>query len=241
MQRAFTLAELVVLLVVMVIALTIAVPGLYQLQLQAQRGAVTRMVSGLMTTAQAEAKGNFTTTAVRVERAFRTDSEGRMLTNADGTAQWRDHQQIRLLATGRRDVFGELIGGRLAFKQLANRGVVELPRQVWLAPDHALSGQTYKSTSWPPSGKGRVAFDPLDTFHVVFGRDGELVRVPAGLMQYLDQSQGNQIVGHPWPSATSLLLYDRREFEQTGGDLACLQRALPLHINRYTAEVILGE
>ena len=157
MQRAFTLAELLVALSVIVIASSIAAPAIHSLHLHAQRAAAVQTFGAAVAASRATAHGYFTTTALRIERAFETDHHGQMVTDSQGNPRWLNHQQIRRLACGTRKACRPVTGEEYAFRQMAGTGVRKLPRLIWLAPGEALSWPSKGPSPWEPSTPGAAA------------------------------------------------------------------------------------
>ena len=241
MKRAFTLVELIAVATIIVLASSLAAPAIRSVFLSYQQIKAIGTFSSSLTATQSAAQAHFTTAAMRVERAFEVDDRGRMIKDVAGNPQWLAHQHIRLLVFGtRRDGF-EIPGEELSFRQLGGTSPTALPSLVWLAPGYALSPAFETEAFGQPYDPESVPVNPLDTFHIVFDRRGELVQLPAGKIVYLDETQGNAFLNQPHPSARAVIAYDRRGFEQHDSDLGYLKTGLPLYVNRYTGCTIDGQ
>lgn len=241
MRRAFTLTELLVVLAIIVVMSSLSAPAIYQYMLERQRAAAVQTFSAAVANAQVLAQANFTTVAVRVERAFRTDDAGRMLKDATGRPTWLDHQQIRTLAVGLRQSGRPVAREENAFRQLAGTGTAHLPPAAWLAPDDGLSLLAGGDTAWQPPTSGIAAIDLLDTFYIAFDRRGERVRLPADRLVYLDETQNDAFVGFPRPSNLGAIAYNRERFEKSSRDPYWLKMGVPLYVDRRTGSTIRGE
>jgi hypothetical protein len=86
-----------------------------------------------------------------------------------------------------------------------------------------------------------VVIDTLDTFYLTFTRQGELTRLPAGRLVYLDESQNNALVGHPHPPCSGAIVYNRERFVKRNRDAQVLRAGIPLYVDRGTGSTIRGE
>lgn len=241
MKRAFTLIELMVVVAIIVVVSALAVPSIASLMSTYEKQKGVASFETLLATAQATARSHFTSVALRVERAFETDEYGRMVLGADDQPIWLDYQQVRLLVfAGMRPQFGHF-AEQMSFRQLTNSRPTAMPVSFWLAPDYARSSSFNPTLEWQPSDTNTKPINTLDTFYIVWNRHGELVRLPASRMLYLDAAQDHALVDHPYSSALSVIGYDRFAFEQSGGNLDILDEGLPLYINRHNAMLITGE
>lgn len=238
MRRGFTLTELLVVIALIVIMSGLSAPAIHAYLLNREQTLAVRVFSGAVSNAQALARANFTTTAVRVERAFAADDSGRMLRNPAGRPYWLDHQKIRILAVGMHQPQKPVAGEELVFRRLLDVPAVDLPSSAWLAPDNALSLLASGNTTYQPSATGAAAIDTLDTFYLVFNRQGALVRLPASRLVYLDESQDNAFIEHPQPSQMGAITYNRGRFEKSGRDATWLEKGVPLYVNQQTGSVI---
>ena len=68
-----------------------------------------------------------------------------------------------------------------------------------------------------------------------------LVERAARTLDYLDPTQANRIVDHPYPSARSVILYSGERFDESGHDLAVGHQGTDLFINRHTADLIVSD
>ena len=240
MRPAFTLVEMMAVVAMILVMTSLAGPAAHRLILQSQTNSAVHTFSGLVAGAQATAQSHFTTAAVRIERAFKTDEHGQMLKDHAGNALRLPRQQARILVFGMRQPDRPIGHEERAFRQLAHSGVTRLPREAWLAPDYALSLTFVAEELWRAPSAGVAPISTLDTFHVAFDRRGELVQVPAKQLIYLDETQGDLFAGHPYPSARGAVVYRRATFEDSGGDAAYLVNGRPLYINRFTGCVVEG-
>jgi len=241
MKRAFTLIELMVVTAIVVLVSTIAVPSVNSLVFTYEKQKAVASFESLLATAQATARSCFTPVALRVERAFETDEQGRMVIGPGGEPKWLNYQQIRLLifASGR-EQFGSF-GAQGSFRQLADSKPTALSASFWLAPDYARSADFDPMLQWQPADPDTHSINTLETFYLVWNRRSELIRLPASRIIYLDATQDHALVDHPYPSARSVIGYERRAYEQGNGDLGILDRGSPLYVNRHTALLVTGD
>jgi len=241
MRRGFTLIELMVVVAIIVIVTALAVPDIASLLTTYEKQKTVTTFESLLATAQATARSHFTLAALRIERAFKTDEYGRMVLGPGGELIWLDYQQIRLLVfAGQRVQFGSA-AEQVSFRPLANSKPAALPPSFWLAPAYARETGFDTTLQWQPSDPDTQPINTLDTFYLVWNRQGELIRLPADRIIYLDAAQDHALVDHPYPSTLSVIGYDRLAYEQSNKDLAVLDQGLPLYVNRYTAMLITGE
>jgi len=241
MRQAFTLTELIVVIAIIVVMSALSVPAVHNYLLERQSATAVQTLSGTLVNTQAMAQANFTTTAARVERAFKTDDAGRMIKDASGNPIWLDHQRIRILGFGLRQVRNPIPGEERAFRQFADVRPSELPSAAWLAPDDALSLLSGGNTTWRPPPSGLAAIDTLDTFYIAFNRRGELIRLPADRLVYLDETQNNAFVGFPRPSRLGAIAYNRERFEKSGRDPYWLRMGFPLYVDQRMGSIVKGE
>ena len=241
MKRAFTLIELMVVTAIIVLVSTLAVPSVASLMSSYEKQKAIASLTSLLATAQATARSHFTPVALRIERAFEADERGRMVIGPGGEPKWLDYQQIRLLVfAGGREQFGSS-GAQVSFRQLADSKPVALPASFWLAPDYARSASFSPMLQWQSANPDAQPVNTLETFYLVWNRQGELIRLPADRIVYLDATQDHALVDHPYPSARAVIGYERRAYEQSNGDLGILDRGSPLYINRHTALLVPGD
>jgi len=242
MVRAFTLIELMVVTAIILIVSAIAVPSIASLMSIYEQQKAVASFESLLATAQATARSHFTPVALRIERAFKTDERGRMVLGPAGKPIWLDHQQIRLLVfAGRRPQFGSL-AEQLSFRQLPDTNPTQLTPSFWLAPDYARSSGFDPTVPWQPTiDPDTQPINTLDTFYLVWNRQGELFQLPARRIVYLDATQDFALIDHPYPSALSVIGYERDAYEHSNGNLAVLETGLPLYVNRYIGSLVLGE
>ncbi len=247
-RRAFTLIELMVVVGIIVLIVSIAVPSVGPMMASNESAQVANTLNGLFIKAQALAIGNGTPVAVRIERAYktykwRTDPnapEGLSYELMDtsttpGDATWLDYQQARILtfASTKESVF-----------RAEDPAVTPLPKGVWLAPDYVLdkdvsiadSDQHIRQNQPQTSPIHAVRINAIETFLVVFNQRGELVRFPYDYAYYRDRSQcypaGTTLVAPPdiqhgvkvsssgptFGSALGLLSYNREAYNQIGNN-----------------------
>ena len=241
MRRGFTLTELVVVISLIVIMSGLSAPAIQSYLASREQTQAIGVFSGAITNAQALARANFTTTAIRVERAFQTDDAGRMLKDVSGRPRWLDHQRVQILAVGLRQLQRPVAGEELVFRRLLDVPAVELPASAWLAPDNALALLASAGTTYQPAATGATVIDTLDTFYLVFNRQGTLARLPASRLVYLDESQNNALIEHPQPSCTGAIAYNHSRFEKSGRDPRWLKTGLALYVDQRTGSVIGAE
>lgn len=107
----------------------------------------------------------------------------------------------------------------------------------------------------PGGTRPAVPLNRLDTFYIVFNSNGELTRYPAASLVYLDQSQtyingaapviprlSYPTTSATFDSATSAIVYDRRQWIEAGDNHAArqslLSQAQAVNINRVTGSIV---
>lgn len=263
---AFTLIELMVVIGIIVVIAAIALPAMGPMMRSNQTAQVVNTLNGLLVTAQAAAEANGTPVAIRIERAFATkniDIAGRrfevMDRDINGNAKWLDHQQARFL------IFASFKDR--AFRQIDGSKVATLPKNMWLAPEYALTPNTPQFTapdlSEPsltyaptvtPTTATVTTYDRLDNFFITFDRLGQLTAFPASDNNYADRTQTYPSTGSPAVpivpyishadgSARAVLVYDRGLFSAIPSSdgaarLALLKASRPVFINRTTGSIL---
>ena len=266
-RRGFTLVELMVVMTIIALAAAIAVPAIGPMLASNSTAAAVNRLGGVMALAQAQAKNTGFKAAVRIERAYKTNEEGLMIDAQGDSAYsggfdgpvWLDHQQARV-------VVGSRVENVLTDTEqngIRDPIIVKLPAGAWLAPGNSLyaldlryyaNGTFYLNQPPYPIAANYAAYQPFDTFYVGFNKQGQLASIDADDLGYRDQTQayldsGNNklfpTVTHPYPSALSLITYDRKTFENItnlGDKQAFLQRdGFPIYINRFTGAIVEGE
>lgn len=237
MKRAFSLVELMVVIAIILIVVTlsaISIPAM--LRSADQSGAISALESTLAL-AQTKAQLYCTTVGIRIERAYRTDTNGFMVKDSNGEAIWEDHQQIRLVifchkqSSGHSSAWGEagfnvsvppgnnILFEQFTFRRFLNEGVTDLPKSFWVAPVGALENPGNYG-EWQPSNQNASPYNTFETFYVLFNRRGES-KVQDYWMYYLDDGQIDDggtkpIVEHPLPSERAVIVYDRQLYQSQG-------------------------
>jgi len=215
-RRGFTLTELLVVLAILALVATLAVPAMGPMFASNQTAAAKSTISALLVTAQATARANGTPVALQFERAYKTDERGYLVDRVGNTTFQQGysdasglnrfvpvplgHQQIRMLvfAPGKpgsvvSQVFETPLGG---FRPVA------LPKDVWVGRGEYLSPLTvpgdlletvgalrYRPNEPTDSSVGGVEYNLFENFLIVFNASGELVRHPADHCYIKDERQ----------------------------------------------------
>jgi hypothetical protein len=127
------------------------------------------------------------------------------------------------------------------FRPLPDSKLQSLPGGMWLAPEYALKASVDANVLVPPGHSVAAPVNPLDTFWIVFNSKGEVVRLPAEAISYIDPAQGDTVLTSVSDSVTSLVTYDRDKWSSSDDQTGILRRGLPLYISRFTGEVIKGQ
>ncbi len=255
-RRGVTLVELMVVIAIIALVATIALPAIGPMMQSKREAEFVTSLNGLFSTAQISALGKRSPVAIRFERAFETYSDtGLMIRDmAKREANWQNFQQARFLD------YAPSANNMVAFVHDPESKVHVLPPNFWVAPgDFENRDLADGSTDiwFAPTNSNTVRYSPFDTFYIVFNGSGELTRKPAGECNYRDRTQTypdqndsdklyQPLVDYPnRPSPTSLVLYDRRAFEQvpaTDADRKSFLRQYGrvIYLNRYNAAVVEG-
>ncbi len=204
---AFTLIELMVVIAIVGILVVVAVPAVGPLLASNQMAEAVNTLNGLLTTAQTAAEANGTPVAVRIERAFQTDSNATinnrpyelMVKNAFNVPNWLDHQQARFVIFASRRYQLNTSYKNQIFRQIDGSKVVALPKGVWLAPDYSLqfsaAALTETNLNYTPKPPANVTdpnpadYNRFENFYVAFNSLGEITRIPKENNVYADQTQ----------------------------------------------------
>jgi prepilin-type N-terminal cleavage/methylation domain-containing protein len=215
---AFTLTELLVVLAILALVATLAVPAMGPMFASNQTASVIGTLNAMLVTAQTTARANGTPVALRIEQAYKTDERGYLVDRSNTPTFLQDygdgidlnnfvpvpldHQQIRMLvfAPGRpgsvvSQTFDTPLGG---FQPVA------LPKDIWVAPGEYLSvtpgalletvgALRYRPNQPPDLSVGGVEYNLFENFLIVFNAAGELVRHPADHCYVRDERQPYKI------------------------------------------------
>ncbi len=153
-RRAFTLTELLVVLAILGIVATLAVPAVGPMFASNQTASAVSTIGSLLVTAQTTARAYGTPAGLRIERALKVDSRGYMVERMSNKPAFEqgvkaafelndfiplplDHQQVRLVAfapgrpgTPVSQAFEVPVG---SFDPVA------LPKDIWVAPGESLT------------------------------------------------------------------------------------------------------
>lgn len=149
-RRAFSLVELMVVVLILAVLIAVAVPAIGPVLASNEHAQVVNSLQGLFTTAQTLAEASVTPVGIRFERATRVmerklsyqklDQHGNpvneeevftlMQKDSNGQALYLDHQQARLVqfSADRTQCFQVVPGTK----------VVDLPSGAWVAPSSAV-------------------------------------------------------------------------------------------------------
>lgn len=244
--RGFTLIELIVVVAIIVILVAIAVPAVGPAMSVNQQTQAIQTLTNAIVLAQTRAE-NRGGCAIRIERAFKTDSRGYMV-DAKGQTRdnahsglgtfdpntapvWLDYQQIRFLNPPK--------DGR--YYQPALEEPVKLPKNIWVAPDYALDKNNFDWAAFfifqnwkvPSSVVGSTVastkVNPFHTFCIVFDQRGNVVEFRNSVLNdsffFLDTTQPDKNyispqVSHLYNSARGVIVYDHNKFENLGTNSA---------------------
>lgn len=264
-RRAFTLVELMVVAAIIILIVSIATPAIGPMLASNEKSSAISTLKGVLAAAQTAAAVKGTSVGVRIERAYRTNTDGFMIDSQGRTVLdagfsgpvWLDHQQARILdfSTTKQYSFIFEPGSK----------VYELPAGAWVAPADYLrtdAAHNYNMseaglTFNPPSTPAVVPYNVFETFYVVFNAAGEISVFPYDWNWYSDRSQpildsNNNLQPRYVPymqnrnSALSLIVYNRKDYESIDprdGDARrafLINRAEPVFINRVTGAIIQG-
>ena len=212
-RRAFTLTELLVVLAILGIVATLAVPAVGPMFASNQTASAVSTIGSLLVTAQTTARAYGTPVGLRIERALKADSRGYMVERISNKPAFElgvkaafelndflplplDHQQVRLVAfapgrpgTPVSQAFEVPVG---SFDPVA------LPKDIWVAPGESLTRSPSQLTEsalryrpYYPGDNfvGGVEYSRFEDFLVIFNAAGELVRHPADKCYFKDDQQ----------------------------------------------------
>jgi len=244
-RQAFTLIELMVSIAIIFLLVSVSTIAIAALFKSSEKSQAIHVLRSSLTKARSIAMLQGVTAALRIERSFKADERGVMLKKADNSPWWLNRQQIRIVVRGSkrsddfkgdtliRTPFG-FIPEQHGFRKIANESVIELPRSWWLAPHEALTDLDALNVEWQPSNANAVSINPFETFYIAFSHRGEL-KEKVKWLYYLDETQhssGVPAVDHPTNTTTSVIAYNREEFEQSNNPLWVLQQGLNQYISK---------
>jgi len=247
MKRAFTLLELMVVMLIVAIALVIVQFSLVRLLSSRKQLQATRILESSLSQSRSIAMLHGTTAGVKIERSFRTDGEGLMV-KFDGKAIWNNYQQIKFVIFGHKQnsnlICGKIdsfnrIPETISFRRLIGTETIEFPNQFWIAPNFALDRLNEINVDWQPSNINAVSFNPFENFFIVFNEKGELRRHRSSFF-YLDETQPYNNSGERTIPAINqmtnvaryAIIYDKTQFDEAYNQKRVLEDSSTVYCSR---------
>jgi prepilin-type N-terminal cleavage/methylation domain-containing protein len=239
-RGGFTLVELMAVIGIVVLLVSVMAVSTGPLLSSNERAETFNILRGQFAQMQAASLGG-ASVGIRIEHAFKLDSNGYMELDANGGPIRLPHQRIVQLNPGLDNGIEILLGGQY-YVAREDTNAVNLPSRVWLAPDYALKYfapgayphyLNVEKTLWDPTQPEsglyeehivnysppelEFPYSPLDTFYILF-ENGQM-HVSAGNdttfqedRRRVDASDPPVYVRTQFPSARGVLLYDRETF-----------------------------
>jgi len=251
-RSAFTLLELMVVIGIIILVASLAVPAVGPMLKSNQRAQAINTLNGMLTVAQTAAQANALNAALRFERAFEVDEDGQMVdrqgnrvAESGGEPAWLPYQQVKYV------LYAFNRSSSNTFEVMQDTSSVALPKSVWIAPGYSIDMSLADADLYSPYSTVPISYNRLNTFYVVFDQSGGVARLDSGTIAYVDETLMDDSKSpampptepHPDESARSLLVYDREKFDAIGDDADrrfefLTTEAQPVYINRFMASIV---
>lgn len=226
--NSFTIIELLVVISIIVILSTFAVISIPEMFNSNSEAYFLKSVQSSIIIAQSYSKFYKTRCGIRVERAYKTDSNGFMMKDNNGNALWLNYQRFKFVALGLKQSETttaiaynqeEQIPEYVLLRKILHSPVIDLPKRWWITTETAILSASDDQIK--PSNASQ--YSVFDNCYVVFNFQGELHKF-TDHMDYMDEDQpyGGRIpvVSYPNPSSTNLLMYNRFDYELIGKNVS---------------------